>query len=81
MLKLRAQNVPWSPRQPLLALEITPEKGVQGRLWTSTLTEPVKLPTYFKSGNEVPGGVFSGSHTSPGMSAEQEPACQWCADL
>ena len=26
-------------------------------------------------------GVFSGSRTLFGMPAEQEPACQWCADL
>ena len=43
-------------RQPLLALESTPEKGVQGRPWTSTLTERVKLLAYFKNGNEVPRG-------------------------
>ena len=30
--------------------------GTQGRLWTSTLTEPVKLATYFKNGNAVTGG-------------------------
>ena len=40
----------------LQALESTLEKGVQGRPWTSTLTEPVQLETYFKNGNEVPGG-------------------------
>ena len=40
MLKTRARYVPWSLRQPLLALEATTEKGAQGRLWTSTLTEP-----------------------------------------
>ena len=48
--------MPWSPRQSLQALGSTPEKGVQGMLRTSTLTEPVKLETYFKNGNVVPGG-------------------------
>jgi len=56
MLKTRAQYVPWSPRQPLLALETTAEKGAQGRLWTSTLTEPLQLLTYFKNGNAVSRG-------------------------
>ena len=56
MLKTRARYVPWSPRQPLLALESTRREACKGRLWTSTLTEPVKLATYFKNGNEVPGG-------------------------
>ena len=56
MLKTRARYVPWSPRQPLLALETTAEKGAQGRLWTSTLTEPLQLLTYFKNGNAVSRG-------------------------
>ena len=56
MLKTRAQYVPWSPRQPLQTLNSTRAQASKGRLWTSTLTEPVKLATYFKNGNEVAGG-------------------------
>ena len=56
MLKTRARYVPWSPRPPLLALETTAEKGAQGRLWTSTLAEPLQLLTYFKNGNAVSSG-------------------------
>ena len=81
MLKTRAQYVPWSPRQPLQTLNSTRAQASKGRLCTSTLTEPVQLATYFKNGNAVTGGVCSGSRTSLGMPAEQEPARQWCADL
>jgi hypothetical protein len=56
MLEIRAQNVPWSPRQPLLALNSTRGQACKGRLCTSTLTEPLHLLTYFKNGNAVPGG-------------------------
>ena len=35
---------------------------MRGRLWTSTLTKPVKLETYFENGNEVPRGS-SQAHT------------------
>ena len=56
MLKTRAQYVPWSPRQPLQTLNSTRAQASKGRLCTSTLTEPVKLATYFKNGNAVPGG-------------------------
>ena len=56
MLKTRAHYVPWSPRQPLQTLNSTRAQASKGRLCTSTLTEPVKLATYFKNGNEVAGG-------------------------
>ena len=56
MLKTRAHYVPWSPRQPLQTLNSTRAQAYKGRLCTSTLTEPVKLATYFKNGNAVTGG-------------------------
>ena len=56
MLKTRAQYVPWSPRQPLQTLNSTRAQASKGGLCTSTLTEPVKLATYFKNGNEVAAG-------------------------
>ena len=56
MLKTRAQYVPWSPRQPPQTLNSTRGQACKGMLCTSTLTEPVKLATYFKNGNEVAGG-------------------------
>ena len=63
MLKTRARYVPWSLRQPLLALETTAEKGAQGRLWTSTLTEPLQLLTY----REAPGTSTLKSRPSAGV--------------
>ena len=56
MLKTRAQYVPWSPRQPLLALNSTCAQACKGRLWTSTLTEPVQLESYSKNWNGVSEG-------------------------
>ena len=64
MLETRAQYVPWGLRQPLLALETTAEKGTQGRLWMSTLTEPLQLLTYFKSRNVVLGGLLRLTHVA-----------------
>ena len=55
MLEIRAQNVPWSPRQPLLALESTRREAYKGTLCTATLTKPLQLESYFKNGNAVPG--------------------------
>ena len=55
MLKTRAQYVPWSLRQPPQTLNSTHGQACKGMLCTSTLTEPVKLATYFKNGNEVAG--------------------------
>ena len=81
MLKIRAQNVPWSPRQPLLALESTPEKAAQGRLWTSTLTEPLQPHlgaalqiSSFESGSPSVQAVF-GMHgsTSPAVFEADHP--------
>ena len=56
LLEIRAQNMTWSPRQPLLALESTRREAYKGKLWPSTLTEPLQLLTYFRRGNAVPGG-------------------------
>ena len=75
VLEIRAQNVPWSPRQPLLALNSTRGQACKGRLWTSTLTEPVQLESYSENWNgslkglvrltHVAGQVRSaGAHTS-----------------
>ena len=56
MLEIRAQYMPWSPRQPLQTLNSTREQASKGRLCTSTLTETLQLATYFKNGNAVAGG-------------------------
>ena len=90
MLEIRAQNVPWSPRQPLLALESTRREACKGRrrLWTSTLTEPLQLESYFKNGNEVPRGscqaharrwacLHSRSPRVNDADLHQEPAGPW----
>ena len=55
-LKIWAQYVLSSPRQPLQTLNSTREQASKGRPCTSTLTETLQLATYFKNGNEVAGG-------------------------
>ena len=67
--------------QHLQALESTPEKGVQGRLWTSTLTEPVKLQIYFKSRNEVLGGLLSLTHIAGHVCRAGARASMVCRSL
>ncbi len=64
MHKIRAQNVPWSLRQPLLALESTHREVCKGRLWISTLTEPLQLLTYFKAGIQSLGGLLRLTHVA-----------------
>ena len=55
-LKIWAQYVLSSPRQPLQTLNSTRAQASKGRLCTSTLTETLQLATYFKNGNAVTGG-------------------------
>ena len=72
----------WSLRQPLQTPNSTQSQVCKGKLWTSTLTEPLQLLTYFKNGNAASGGSSQALACHwPGMPTEQEPVRQWCADL